>query len=72
MLILADVFIFQSEIVNEGKHHLNHLYHSWIANSCDGDTALSEHVANSCDGDNALSEHVANSCDGDTALCQNM
>ena len=58
MLILADVFIFQSEIVNEGKHRLNHLYHSWIANSCDGDTALSEHVANSCDGDTALSKHV--------------
>jgi len=39
------VFIYQNKIINEGKCHLNNLYHSWIANSCDGDTALSEHVA---------------------------
>ena len=71
MLICAEVFIYQNKIISEGKHHLNSLYHSWIANSYDGDTALSECVANSCDGDTALSEHVANSC-GDTALCQNM
>ena len=72
MLIWADVFIYWNKIINEGKHQLNSLYWSWIANSCDGDTALWEHVANSCDGDTALSEHVANSCDGDTALCENM
>ena len=71
MLISPDVFIFQNKIINEGKRHLNSPYHSWIANSRDGDTALSEHVVNSCDGDTALSEHVANSCDGDTALSEN-
>ena len=53
------MFIYPNQIISEGKHHLNSLYRSWIANSCDGDTALSEHVANSCDGDTALSEHVA-------------
>jgi hypothetical protein len=41
-------------------------------NSCDGDTALSEHIVNSCDGDTALSEHVVNSCDGDTALSEHV
>ena len=66
------MFIYQNKIINEGKYHVNSLYRCWIANSCNGDTALSEHVANSCDGDTALSEHVANSCDGDTALYQNM
>jgi len=64
------VFIYPNQIISEGKHHLNSLYRSWIANSCDGDTALSEHVANSCDGDTALSEHLVNSCDGDTALSE--
>jgi len=39
------VFIYQNKIINEGKRHLNSLYCSLIANSCDGDTALSEHVA---------------------------
>jgi hypothetical protein len=39
------VFIYQNKIINGGKYHINSLYHSWIANSCDGDTALSEHVA---------------------------
>jgi hypothetical protein len=47
-----------NKIINEGTRHLNSLNRSWIANSCDGDTALSE--------------HVVNSCDGDIALCQNM
>jgi len=58
MLIWAEVFIYQNKIISEGKHHLNCLYRSWIANSCDGDTALSE--------------RVVNSCDGDTVQCQNM
>jgi hypothetical protein len=40
MLISADVLIYQNKIINEGKRHLNSLYRSWIANSCDGDTAL--------------------------------
>jgi len=39
------VFIYQNKIIKVGKCHLNSLYCSWIANSCDGDTALSEHVA---------------------------
>jgi len=43
MLILADVFIYQNKIMNEGKHHLNCLYHSkqlwwWYC-------TVSEHVA---------------------------
>jgi len=66
------VFIYQNKIINKGKHHLNSLYRSWIVNTCDGDTALSENVANSCDGDTALSEHVANSCDDDTALSEHV
>jgi len=40
MLIWADVFINQNKIINEVKHPQNSLYHSWIANNCDGDTAL--------------------------------
>ena len=39
------MFVYGNKIINEGKCHLNSLYHSWIVNSCDGDTALSEHVA---------------------------
>jgi len=39
------VFIYQNKIIKGVKRHLNSLYHSWITNSCDGDTALSEHVA---------------------------
>jgi len=39
------VFIYQNKIIKGGKSHLNSLYQGWIANSCDGDTALSEHVA---------------------------
>jgi hypothetical protein len=72
MQIKTDVFIYQNKAINEGKQDLNSMYHSWIANGCDGDTALSENVANSCDGDTALSEHVANSCDGDTALSEHV
>ena len=66
MLIKTDVYIHQHTVIREGKCHLNSVFHSWIANSCDGDTALCQ---NSCDGDTALCQ---NSCDGDTALCQNM
>jgi len=44
MLIKTDVFIYQNKVINEGKHHLNSLYHSWIADSCDGDTALCQNL----------------------------
>jgi hypothetical protein len=44
LLISADMFIYQNKIINEAKRHLNSLYCSWIANSCDGDTALCENM----------------------------
>ena len=45
MVIRTVVFIYQNKIINEGKRHLNSLYLSGIANSCDRVTALSEHAA---------------------------
>ena len=44
-MLKTDVFIYQTKAINEGKCQLNSLYQSWIANSCDGDTALLERVA---------------------------
>ena len=44
MLILADVFVYQNKVTNEGKPHLNSLYLSWIVNSCDGDTELCQNM----------------------------
>jgi len=44
MLVNADVFIYQNKVINEGKCHLNSLWNSWIANSCDGDTALCQNM----------------------------
>ena len=38
------MFIYQNKVKNEGNHQLNILCHSWVANRCDGDSALSEHV----------------------------
>ena len=55
MLISAHVFIYQNMTINEGKHHHNIQYRSWIVNSCDGDTALCQ---NSCDGDTALCQNM--------------
>jgi len=40
MLIRVDVLVYQNEIINDGKCHLNSLYQRWIPNSFDGDTAL--------------------------------
>jgi hypothetical protein len=44
MLIKTDVFIYQNKVINEGKHHPHSLYCSWIANSCEDDTALCENM----------------------------
>jgi hypothetical protein len=45
MPIRVDVFYHQNKVKNEGKGHIKCLHWSWFANSCDGDTALSELVA---------------------------
>jgi hypothetical protein len=44
MLIWADMFVYGNKIINEEKCHFNSLYHSWIVNSCDGDTALCQNM----------------------------
>ena len=44
MLIWADVFIYQTKVMNEEKSQLNSLQYSWIANSTDGDTALCQNM----------------------------
>jgi hypothetical protein len=44
MVIWTDVLIYQNKIINEEKHHRNSLYHIWIANSCDDDTALCQNM----------------------------
>jgi len=60
------VIIYKDKIINEGKCHLNRLYNGWIANSCDGDTAVCQ---NSCDGNTALCQ---NSFDGDNAISEQL